>query len=545
MTKTTHDKYQAVKATVEMFNLAAALLDRDAGFIYRNSRFKAKFYNPSDKVSTYCLRDLLTDPDKTRLDTFFANADASIASFKCNVAHQSETYELTVAPLLVDGVATTFLCQISPSRAAADVKLRYLMDHLDQGVWDYDTRTDIFVVSDEWRRIRGMAPDADPIPPGTNWLDRIHPDDRTSLQKVFEGQTRGETESINIQYRHIHTQGHWVWILCHARVVARDADGLPIRIVGTDTDVTQSRKTEEDMAQLAEKLRLAVDAAGIGVWEFNPNSGKVHWDDRMLAMYGLTDGQNDRPGEAWQSHLHPDDRDDMVAYSEHCQENGLDFSRDYRIVTSGGALRHIRSRASQVKVPGGQPKLVGVNIDVTEDYCRAKELEQAKARLHHESRHDALTGLANRRLLDETTASLNNHDAHRSYAVLHLDLDYFKTINDTLGHAAGDAVLVKVGQTLKKIIDDRGLVCRIGGDEFAVFFATAPNTRQLHSICNELINALKEPIMYQGHPCKIGVSIGCAFGIGPSDNHADLFKRADAALYEAKSAGRNCYRVGA
>ena len=303
-------------------------------------------------------------------------------------------------------------------------------------------------------------------------------------------------------------------------------------------------KENNETAQLAEKLRLAIDAADIGVWEFDPNTGMAHWDDRMLEIYGLDDGQNDRSGTLWGTYLHPDDKADMIAYSEECVQKGLEFQHDYRIVQPDGKVRHIRSRAGHVPIPGAQPKLIGVNIDVTEDYLRAKEVEQAKIQLQYDSRHDALTGLANRRLLDVATIALRTNENHAAgYAVLHLDLDHFKHVNDTLGHAAGDLVLCAVSQRLKDVVGDAGLVCRIGGDEFAVLFETAPSRKEIDGICNHIIQSVSDPIDYEGNRCKIGVSIGCAFGHVTVQESREIFLCADEALYSAKAAGRNCYRI--
>ena len=311
-----------------------------------------------------------------------------------------------------------------------------------------------------------------------------------------------------------------------------------------DPAVGIPQKGNSETAQLAKQLRLAIDAADTGVWEFDPNTGRAHWDDRILEIYGLDDNQNDRPGTLWGTYLHPDDRAEMTAYSDECLQKGLEFQCDYRVVRPDGEVRHIRSHASRTPTPGGQPKLIGVNIDVTEDYLRAKEVEQAKIQLQYDSRHDALTGLANRRLLDLATIALRKNENHPTgYAVLHLDLDHFKHVNDTLGHAAGDAVLCAVSQRLTDVIGDAGLVCRIGGDEFAVLFETAPSRNEIDGICNHIIRSVSNPIDYEGNRCKIGVSIGCAFGHVTAQESREIFLCADEALYNAKAAGRNCYRI--
>lgn len=452
---------------------------------------------------------------------------------------------VSASPLVTDGALVGYLCQATPQDITRETWMRYLLENLDQGIWDYDIQRKMFTVSDAWRRMRGVGPDHDINSIDNTWLEDIHPEERDLLREVFTDQTRGGRDQIDLQYRRRHaSQGHWVWILCRAAVVDRDENGLPLRIVGTDTDITQIKKTKLSLQHLQRKLQLALDASGIGVWEYDPAQNKVHWDDRMLEIYGLTDGKNERSGSSWEEYLHPDDLIETLAYSDNFTDEGDAYQRDYRIVRPDGTVRHVRSLASQDMVDGKPARLIGVNIDVTDHYDRARELETARAQLEYDSKHDALTGLANRRLLDEVVAELcaSLEDAH-TYAVLHLDLDHFKKVNDTYGHAAGDAVLVSVAEKLRDIVGKDGLVCRNGGDEFAILYQIAPEDSELTAMCQNIISVVGRPVPFENHSCKIGVSIGGALGRGPTPNFSRIFTKADAALYAAKEAGRNCFRL--
>lgn len=306
----------------------------------------------------------------------------------------------------------------------------------------------------------------------------------------------------------------------------------------------QSPSDNEELLELASKLQMAVEASRMGVWEFDEQSGRVHWDDRMLEIYGISDGLNHRPDDFWESHIHPEDLEQTRAYADQCTANGAHFKRDYRIVREDGDVRHIRSLARSVAAPAGMIKLIGVNIDVTEDYQRAEALEMAQRQLKHEARHDALTGLGNRRRLDEMTLALFNRltEADR-YCVMHLDLDHFKQVNDTLGHLAGDYVLKTLANTLVRVVGGLGTSFRVGGDEFAVLFEDAPFEDTIVSLCDVLIEEFAAPLTYAGEDCSVGVSIGYAFGQGQPRNPSDVFVNADAALYAAKYAGRSSYRA--
>ncbi|MEL6681153.1 MAG: EAL domain-containing protein [Pseudomonadota bacterium] len=521
-----------------------AFVDRSGAIQELNDAFRDAMDLRGAGRPTATLASILTAEDWTSCRDFLRRgAEDHAHPFEATVRLRGKTMSLSLSALQTRGPVIGYLCQLQEVGRYEDPRLAYLMDHLDQGVWDYDVATRTLTVSKMWREIRGIGPDVDINAPGRRWKDNTHTVDRVTPQDAFDEQVRGERASINIQYRYRHMAGHWIWVLCRARVVEKDAEGKPLRIIGTDTDVTVLRRRDTVMKQLTDKLQLAIDASGIGVWEFDYATSEVHWDDRMLEIYGITDGQNVRAAEMWAKFLHPDDVDAAQAYSDHCQKHGLDFRRDFRIVRPDGEIRYIRSLAGHVSASASHTKLIGVNIDVTDDYEQRAELEAARSQLEYDSRHDALTGLANRRLLDERFQALSAQATPNARcAVLHLDLDYFKQINDTLGHAAGDAVLIHVANMLSDLVADRGLVCRTGGDEFVALFDRAPSKSEMQEICAAIIVAFDKPFYHEDRRCAFGVSIGCAFCDGIELSETAVFVRADAALYSAKQAGRGCYR---
>lgn len=437
-----------------------------------------------------------------------------------------------------------FLCQLTPLQSVQSPRLQYLMENLDQGVWDYDLKTGEFTASDAWFKLRGIDVPHDIDMSNEDWLHNVHPEDRDGLRNALYGQKAGDQPTIVVQYRHRHTDGSWVWILCRASVVSCDASGLPIRIIGTDTDISDAMASRKEMQQLASKLTLAVEASGMGIWEFDPVTNSVHWDDRLLEIYGIEDGQNLRSGTLWETYLHPDDYAETVAYSEECLRNNRDVKFDFRIVRPDGVVRHIRSLARNVDPSNAMSKLIGVNIDVTEDYQRAYELEIARSQLEHDALHDELTGLGNRRALDKVSSELFNRVAATGrYAVMQIDLDHFKAINDTLGHPAGDFVLTAVASILRHHIGEAGQVFRLGGDEFAVILEQVPEADALNQLCQTLITEVSAPMTFEGQPCSVGASIGYAVGQGPPASQSAIFVEADTALYAAKRAGRFTYRA--
>lgn len=411
----------------------------------------------------------------------------------------------------------------------------------NQAVWDHDFERNEHYLSDAWRSLRGLTVDDD-IPLSTEkWFTTIHENDVAHLEEEWRRIDDGETDIINYKFRQRHKDGHWVWFLSRGRVVRRDADGLPARIVGTDTDITDIKTVELESQRMTQRLAVAMEAAGMGRWELNLETGEAYWDDHLLKILGIKDGQNIRPGKDWLQFVHPDDRDEVYPYLEHHLENRLDIERDYRILKTDGETIHIRALAKFTNNAEAGPCYYGVNFDITRDKRQAEELEKARALLEYESRHDALTKLANRRKLDEVFSEhVKNSDS--GVSVMHFDIDHFKQINDTLGHDAGDATLKHAADVLQRHIAGNALVSRVGGDEFVGLMLEAIDEQELQNIAEAIIREMAQPFYYGSQKCAISTSIGIATCTDCEFRDSSLFINADLALYEAKKAGRGRYR---
>jgi len=460
----------------------------------------------------------------------------------------SGEFRLSIKQLPGPSTAQVFLCELSPDFELEAMRLQYLMEHLDQGIWNYDLREKRLLASTAWRRIRNLPFDFNvqlEVEKNSDWwLERIHPEDQENVKRSARDLTTGRADSAEIQYRFSLGNGDWKWIFARSKVVMRDGRGKPLQLIGLDTDVTMVKQDEIDHIELANKLQLAIEVAGMGVWEFDSATSRVHWNDQQLKIYGLTDQKNNLPQNVWETLLHPEDLEANVAKADRAMHENGEFRSDFRIIRPDGEIRYVRSAARHVAVSGSSGKMLGVNVDVTKDYRRAEELERARQRLEHDSRHDALTGLANRRLLDEFTKDLLRRlGPTDEFAVLHIDLDHFKQVNDTLGHAAGDQVLIRVADKLKSLVGDTGLVCRNGGDEFVVLLERFGDEKSLRKLCEEMIRSVGEPVVMKGGIRNVGLSIGCVIASGDLTDPSDAFINADVALYAAKSDGRSCYKV--
>ncbi len=336
---------------------------------------------------------------------------------------------------------------------------------------------------------------------------------------------------------------------------------IPIFISGRLTEERQQHiqtlaAREAELTKLSRRLGMALQTSKVGVWENDLATGSLYWDDRVNAIFGLPQDSGVRHYLDWEAALHPDDKQRAISeFAEAVNKTGQYYS-DYRVVTPIG-VRNIRAIGTVYKDPGTTTKIVGVNWDVTADVAlndslkeanrlseaRNAALAKAKADIEHNALHDSLTGLPNRRYLDDI---LQRHAARcaldgRKLALLHIDLDRFKQINDTLGHAAGDAMLVHASDVLQSNIRPDDFVARIGGDEFVVVSAIDGDDTLLGDLANRIIARMRQPVNYEGHECRFGVSVGIATAKGSDVDPSKLLVNADIALYKAKSRGRNRY----
>jgi diguanylate cyclase (GGDEF)-like protein len=315
------------------------------------------------------------------------------------------------------------------------------------------------------------------------------------------------------------------------------------------------RDREHQLDVLSRRLGLALDTSEVGVFEYNIDTDSLVWDDRMNDLYGQPKDGKPRTYQHWKTALHPDDVGRaQQEFTDAVRARGR-YHSEFRLRTPDGQERVIRAIGTCFRETDGSSRVVGVNWDVSADVATKQALERAMAetearnvdllqatqRIEHTSLHDALTHLPNRRYLDrvlqERAAACTTEGS--GVALLHIDLDRFKQINDTLGHAAGDAMLVHAAEILRKNVRADDFVARIGGDEFVVLSALRNGRRDLARLARRIVEDMRKPMPYNGHECRSGVSIGVAYQRGPKVDDKRLLIDADIALYRAKRRGRN------
>lgn len=312
---------------------------------------------------------------------------------------------------------------------------------------------------------------------------------------------------------------------------------------------------EDKLQQITRRHKLALDASRVGIWEFQITTGSLLWDRRMHEIYGVPYDPAPKGVNAWRDALHPDDHDRAIAQLGAFVDGVGSFETEFRIVLPSGKTRHIRATAIVCEDDGQPTSLIGVNWDVTADVAmqdqlraakaqaeaRNRELENTRAHIEHMALHDSLTGLPNRRYLDTI---LDRHDReggeHNTiHAMLVVDLDRFKQVNDSFGHAAGDALLVHVSRILRRLAEPDDFIARAGGDEFVIACRSPRSTAQLGRLSQRIIEELAQPAVHDGQESRSGASIGIAENPDRKNHSRQLLVNADLALYTAKKRGRS------
>ena len=427
------------------------------------------------------------------------------------------------------------------NEAAATASLRQSMASLAEaqrlahiGSWDWDIAADRLTWSDEHFRIFGAEPGAF-TPSYEAFLARVHADDRPRVEAAVL-QTLQRHHRLELECGIVRENGSEGII--HSRaVVIRDEDGHPVRMVGTAQDVTERTRAERARQAAEAKYRALIEQIPAVVYtDRRVGTSQTYFvSPQIEAMLGYTPEEYLADGELWARSLHDDDRARVFAEVERSTSTGEPLRAEYRLRARDGRVVWVRDEAMPVADPsGGAPIWQGVLLDISE----RKALE---GQLRHQAFHDALTGLPNRALvldrLEHARARASRLGS--TIAVLFLDLDNFKVINDGLGHAAGDELLVGVARRLWLAVRDGDTVARLGGDEFVCVLEDLDGVPEAEAIAGRVADRLTAPVVISGHEVVVSASIGIAVGSSSILEEPEvLLGNADQAMYAAKRAGK-------
>ena len=299
----------------------------------------------------------------------------------------------------------------------------------------------------------------------------------------------------------------------------------------------ERRETEHALGRSEARLELALEASAVAVWEFDAASGQVEFSSGIGALLGYGGEELPATLAAWTALTHPDDVKVLkTALARYYRRQTPRLEAEYRVKTRAGEWRWLRTVGKAVghDVNGRPAKIAGTHHDVT-------EIKRYEAELEYRANYDTLTGLANKNLfhdrLDHAVSFTERF--HRRFALLYLDLDRFKIVNDSLGHESGDLLLKMVATRLKGCVRESDTLARLGGDEFAVVLHEIGHVSAISAVARKILTTVEKPCDIGGQEVFTSASIGVAIFPDDGRDRDTLLKNADTAMYRAKQAGRD------
>ncbi|CDM42863.1 GGDEF and EAL domain-containing protein [Ectopseudomonas oleovorans] len=409
-------------------------------------------------------------------------------------------------------------------------RLALALEASELGLWDWDLESDQ-VHHSHLRELFGLEPEQVQVML-RDLTPRLHPDDLPGLRRALVRHLKGRSEDYQIEYRVRHVDGHWVWVEDRGRAVERDAAGRVRRMLGTRRDVS-ARRQQEQQQRLAATV---FEAASEGIFILDPDYCVLAVNRAFSAVTGYS-------------------REEVVGRTVTSLIGNREMRRQYQMIrqeldstgTWQGELIETRKsgelypqwlQLNLVRDVTGRPShIVGFFADLS-------ARREAEERLRYLSHYDDLTGLANRSLFKERLhdASQRARQSGRSIALVHIDLDRFKLLNDSLGHEVADQLLRQMSRRLTQAVPEADCIARLSGDEFAIILDAYGSLSSLARVASRLLAKLRVPMTVGGHELVISASLGISLMPDYAREISALISQANMAVQHAKHLGGNTFQ---
>jgi diguanylate cyclase (GGDEF)-like protein/PAS domain S-box-containing protein len=491
-------------------------------------------YLPDEYPSARVARGEAIGPQEMR----YLHDDGTQTCFLVNAGPVKDSLGNTIQ------VVSTFF-DVSEQRhaqqALAQTQAR-LIDALSGGdllLWDLDVQTNCLQLTGEALALLGYEQNA--LPHDLDgWLGLIHPDERTAFSDALAQLLAGEALRLDLEYRVRKPDGHWKWLLTRGKAKRFDDAGNVLNVAGSHLDISVRKATASRLKEAEDKLALAARIAELGFWEWNLQTDEVFFSAQWKRQLGYQEHELANRFDEWQPRLHPDDHDRVIAYMHnYVRQPSGDYHIEFRIRHRDGSYRWMAARAQLVRDDKGQPlRLNGTHLDITEHKKREEQVRRVV-------QHDRLTGLPNRALVLELAEAWlpATQRSGKQFAVMFIDLDDFKPINDTYGHHIGDEVLKEVAQRLRASFRSHDLIGRLGGDEFLVIVTQLENALGATHAAAHVQQQLALPYRIGDLELRTSSSIGISLYPEHGADINTLVRHADRAMYDAKQDGKGSYRL--
>lgn len=436
------------------------------------------------------------------------------------------------------GISTDITERVEMEKAliASEKEFRLLAESMPQIVWVTNADGLNTYFNQQWPDYTGLSLEESY---GEGWNKPFHPDDQQRAWDAWQNAVNNHAEySLECQLRR--ADGIYRWWLIRG-VPVFDEHGKVFKWFGTCTDIHEIKEAERVLRDEEKLLADSQAIAHVGSWMMDISTGTITWSEETFRLYGLSP-LTDKPPKIEQFFelLHPDDRQSMKDWLEAISSGEQPSELEFRTYPVNGKSRHLLDNSVLETDLNGKPlRIIGTVQDIT-------ERKKAEETIYDLAFYDPLTHLPNRRLmLDRLHQVLISRKLKNRYgAILFIDLNNFKTLNETRGHDIGDLLLIEVSRHLKTAVHEDDTIARIGGDEFVVLIATLDMTTdmaatQAETIAKRLLASINLPFDLHGYEYRCSASIGIALFHSHEISVDELLKQADIAMNQAKQFGRN------
>jgi len=403
-------------------------------------------------------------------------------------------------------------------------------------VLDWDLKENALYISPRWKEMLGYSDEELPNTIDV-WKERVHQADKKKLFVLMNKYQKEKIRYFENIHRLKHRNGQWIWILGRAQILY-DQHGNAVRMIGTHTDITEEKELQlkyAHQAQIIEQIHDSVIATDLDGYITSWNKGS-----QLLLGYSA----EEMIGQHVKLLYLKEDYDFVKKNFAQLLQRG-EQKTEIRLIKKSREIIFADLSLSLLKDENEKViGTIGYVQDITEHKKIQEALDEQKEILRYQAQHDAMTGLPNRVLFfDRLEQGIEKSKRQKvGLALFFIDLDKFKHINDSLGHAIGDRVLKLISQRLKATIRREDTLARLSGDEFTVIMEEVIHEEDASLLAEKILQVLAEPMYIDEHTLYVSGSIGISLYPKDTDNAQNLLKFADTAMYKAKEEGRNNYQ---
>ncbi len=438
--------------------------------------------------------------------------------------------------------------QVNSLQDSAQESLEAFFSATGVGMWEWDIQTEVLTVNESWSKTIGYSAEDLQSIKISNWLAKLHPQDLIKAKNMLTKHYAGELDFFEIEIRLKHKSGHYIWVLVLGKLVGSDEQGNPQRMIGSNREITKRKDKDEQQLINSQLLEDAQQLGRFGGWQLDLQTKKLFWTNETYLILETSPEEFNPSVDARVESYLPDSQNILSEALHQAIHHGVGYDLELESYTTKGNKIDVRTTCTVTLEEGVPVTLSGIFQDISDQKTNQRKLEKsnldladANSALTLSANYDALTGLPNRKLLGNLIdqALSKSLQTNKYVAIVCIEVDGFKKVNDTYGENLRNRLVKKVVSQFTRILREGDTLSRISGDEFVVIINNLSKPSASDAIVSRLLKSVSGTLLVKKKSLKITTSAGLT--CYPLDNVSrdELIKHADHAMYIAKQKGIN------